>query len=250
MNPATRLLTLYDTLTAIGNDVPMTNIWATVFELDAQSATIEDDATACLMALRSEIDLVSAKLALKGVPLELTNPGFTRLRSTASPTFLNQGWNGLRGNIQAPECRHAFAWSAWVLLDDEDDDILVSDKADILAALEEFESSLAQSDLSPYLRDFALRQVTTIRYALRASKVQGVKPLREAMRKFAGDLKVEDAKFRDAAAATPESGKRTLAAMVEVVDKAAKVCDGVEKVGKFAYSIGGIVNDFIHMLPQ
>lgn len=249
MNSAARLLNLYDALVAIGNDAPMTSIWAGILELDAQSPSIEDDATACLMALRSEIDLVSAKLSAVGVPLDLTNPGFPRLRSTASPTYLNQSWNGIKGNIQSPECRHAFMWSAWVLRDDEDDDMQVSDKAELLAALDEFEGSLAQSELSPYLRDFVQRQVITIRHALRASKIQGVKPLREAMRKLAGDIKIEDAKFRDAAATAPAEGKRALTAMAEVVDKAAKICDGVEKVGKFAYRVGGVVNDLIQMLP-
>ena len=249
MNSAARLLNLYDALVAIGNDAPMTSIWAGILELDAQSPSIEDDATACLMALRSEIDLVSAKLSAVGVPLDLTNPGFPRLRSTASPTYLNQSWSGIKGSIQPPECRHAFMWSAWVLRDEEDDDMQVADKAELLAALDEFEGSLAQSELSPYLRDFVQRQVITIRHALRASKIQGVKPLREAMRKLAGDLKVEDAKFRDAAATTPAEGKRALTAMAEVVDKAAKICDGVEKVGKFAYRVGGVVNDIIQMLP-
>ena len=70
------------------------------------------------------------------------------------------------------------------------------------------------------------------------------------MRKLAGDIKVEDAKFRDAAATTPAEGKRALTAMADVVDKAAKICDGVEKVGKFAYRVGGVVADLVKMLPQ
>lgn len=248
MNPSTRLLALYDSLTGNNADMPMIQKWTNLFDLDAESSTIEDDTTACLMALRSEIDLVRASLDSLGVPTSLSNPGFERLRETASARYLQQGWNGLRGNIQAPECRHAFAWSAWLLRDEADDEMDSSDKAEISAALDALEEKLAHSELSPYLRSFIDRQVANLRRALRASKVQGVKPLRDAMRGFAGDLTVEDAAFRAEVAKAPASAQDALAELADVADKAGKVCDGVGKTAAFGYKIGTVINTVLQVL--
>ncbi|BDT65950.1 hypothetical protein os1_01010 [Comamonadaceae bacterium OS-1] len=247
MNQAQRLLNLFVSLTGRGADQPMTQVWSAVFELNPQSQSIEDDVMVCLLALRSEIDSVSNKLISHDVNTELMEPGFSRFKATASPQYINQNWDGLRGNIQAPECRLSFLWAAWALREEDDDDIQAQDKAAIEDALIVLEKALAESNISPYLKSFVQRQVTAIRNALRIAKVQGAEPLREAMRKFAGDLKVEDTKFKAAISESPEEAKITLKAMAEVIEKAAKICDGANKVWSFTQSIGGLVSDL--MLP-
>lgn len=249
MNQSKRLLTLFDSLVGQVANQTMIQVWAAVFELDAQSASIEDDITVCLMALRSEIDSVASKLSDLDVTSPLMEPGFSRFKSTASPIYINQSWDGLRGNIQAPECRLPILWAAWALRDEDSDEILLQDKAAIEAALMALESALIQSNLSPYLRSFVQRQILAIRRALRISIVQGVEPLREAMRKFAGDLKVEDAKFREAVSASPKDAQATLTAMADVIEKSAKVCDGAKKVWDFTQSVGGVISDLILLLP-
>lgn len=250
MNQSKRLLTLFDSLIGRGANQPMTQVWSAVFELNPQSPSIEDDITVCLMALRSEIDSVGSKLTALGITSDLIDPGFSRFKNTASPVFINQGWDGVRGNVQAPECRFPFLWAAWVLREEDDDEITSADKADIEEALSTLEAALTQSNISPYLRGFVQRQLLSIRRAIRISTVEGVEPLREAMRKFAGDLKVEDAKFKEAVSASPKDAQATLTALADVVDKSAKVCDGATKIWGFTQSVGGTISDLIQLLPN
>jgi hypothetical protein len=51
MNPAGRLLEIYDTLVRQQQDQQMVNTWAEVLSLE-KGPHIEDDVTACLVALR------------------------------------------------------------------------------------------------------------------------------------------------------------------------------------------------------
>ena len=182
MNPAERVLTIYDKLVSQQKDQPMTQTWSEVFGLEGNSPTLEDDVTACLVGLRSQIDFTRLRLTAVGVSPDLTSPGFERMKDTASPAKLHQSWNGLRGNIQAPECRHAFTWASWVLREDVEDEISSESMTELLAELQSLEAALVDTEMSPYLRDFIQRQVDAIRSALRNYGVQGVRPLREAMR--------------------------------------------------------------------
>lgn len=245
MNQPTRLLKLFDTLIGKGVNQPMTQIWCSVFELNTQSQNVEDDVAICLMALRSEIDTVKSKLTDIGVSEDLLEPGFTRFKNAASPVFINQNWDGIRGSVQAPECRYPFLWAAWVLRNDDEDGLDGVSKSEIEASLASLESTLSDSKLTPYLKSFVQRQITSIRNAMRLSAVQGVEPLREALRKFAGDMKVEDAKIREAVATASEDAQVTLAAMKVVFEQSAEVCDKSQNVWHFRQSLGGVVNDLL-----
>ena len=54
MNTAERILAIYDKLIQQQGDGPMLKIWADVFEIPRDGPHVEDDITACLVALRAE----------------------------------------------------------------------------------------------------------------------------------------------------------------------------------------------------
>lgn len=73
-----------------------------------------------------------------------------------------------------------------------------------LAALE---AALQDTEMSPYLHDFIQRRVDTIRAAARVYRVQGARPLKDAMRKVVGDLQVDDKRLRARAAEASDEGE-------------------------------------------
>jgi hypothetical protein len=240
MNPAERLLSIYEKLVSQHQDRSMLQTWAEVFGLEIDSENLEDEVTTCIIALRAQIDFARVRLTANEVPIELTSPGFERLKLVASPGQFNQSWNNMRGNIQPPECRQSFAWGTWVLRSEAENEMHSEEMTELLAGLKSLEESLGDTEMSPYLREFIQRQVNTIRAALRVYGVQGVRPLQEAMRKVVGDMKVEEVHLIQENEAAPEKAKGVLAKTAEIIDKTAKVCDSLDKIKKFgegAYSL-------------
>lgn len=233
MNPAARLLDIYDKLCHQSNDYQMVQTWADVFGIDKESPHCEDDVTACVVALRAEIAFTRVRLDSYSVEAHLTSPGFERLKNVAAPGQLHQKWHGHRGNIQPPECRKVFEWAAWALRDEDEGDMPAEDMTGLRAELESLENSLRETEMSTYLRDFIQRQVDTIRAALRVYGVQGARPLQEALQKVAGAYTLERARVEAEHSAAPETAKGVFAKAGRVIKKTAEVCDNLDKVKKF-----------------
>ena len=251
MNSAARLHRIYDKLAAQQNDQPMVKTWADVLEIDKDNPHCEDDVTACLMALRSEITLTRQRLDAIGVPMNLTSPAFERLRQMAAPGQLHSSWHGHRGNIQPPECRKVFEWAEWAewaLRDEDEGDMPAEDMTALREKLAALEAALQDTEMSPYLHDFIQRQVDTIRAALRVYRVQGARPLKDAMRKVVGDLQVEDKRLRAEAAEASDEAKGVLRQAGEVIEKTAEVCDNLDKIGKLVergWTLASTVGPFL-----
>lgn len=241
MNPAERLLKTYDKLVSQQVDQAMFKTWAEVFTLDANSSTIDDEVTDHLIALRNELDFAKRLLTNKyAVPNGLLEPGFTRLRAVSSPGLMNQVWSSVRGNIQPPECRQAFIWSAWVLKTEEEGELTPEAMSELRVELESLEAALRDTEMSDYLRLFIQRQVNAIRDAIRLYGVQGARPVAEAVRKVAGDLICERMRLQTEAENAPEEAKSLLARAVNVIKRTAEVCDDLEKVKKTGESAASI----------
>ena len=150
MNPAARLLSIFDTLVNQPKDLQMVQTWGDVFGIPSDSAHHEDDVTACIVALRSELTFTRLRLDACGAPANLTSPGFERLRNVAAPGQLHSRWHGHRGNLQTPECRKVFEWAAWALREEEEADMRAEDMNEIRAELEALEAALRVTEMSLY----------------------------------------------------------------------------------------------------
>jgi hypothetical protein len=248
MNSAARLHRIYDKLAAQSNDQQMVKTWADVFGIDKANSHCEDDVTACVMALRAEIVVARQQLEAHGVPTQLTSPGFERLHNVAAPGQLHSAWNSHRGNIQPPECRKVFEWAAWALRDEDEPDMPVEDMKELVTELDSLEAALRDTDVPPYLRDFIQRQVEAIRSALRVYGVQGARPLQDALQKVAGAYKTQEKALSQAFEAAPKEAKGLFAKTGEIVEKTAKVCDSLDKIGKLgerAWTLAGAVGPLV-----
>lgn len=248
MNPAARLHRIYDKLVALGNDAPMVSIWADVFDIDKKNPHHEDDVTACVMALRSEILLTRKRLDEIGAPANLTSPGFERLSTVAAPGRLHSKWHGHRGNLILPECKKVFEWAEWTLRDEAEPDMSADNMKELQDELASLEAALKDAEVSQYLRDFIQRQVETIRAALRVYEVQGARPLQDALQKVAGAYTVERTRVEAEHAAAPEAVKGLFAKASGVIKKTADMCDNLGKIGKFgeqAWTLAGTVGPLV-----
>lgn len=248
MNSAARLHSIYNKLVAQGNNAQMVRTWADVFDIDKKSPHYEDEVTACVMALRSEIVLTRRRLDEIGAPAILTSPGFERLRDVAAPGQLHSNWHVHRGNLNPPECKKVFEWAEWALREDAEPDIPADNIKELQAELGSLEAALKDADVSPYLRDFIQRQVDTIRAALRLYGVQGARPLADALQKVAGAYTVERTRVEAEHAAAPEAAKGLFAKTSGIIKKTADFCDNLGKVGKFgdqAWTLAGTVGPLV-----
>lgn len=248
MNSGARLHRIYDKLAAKVTDQTMVQIWAEVFSLDKSSPHLEDEVANLVMALRSEIKFARERLDAYGVPADLTSPAFDRLAQVAAPGQLHSGWNGHRGNIQPPECRKVFEWVEWALRDEDEADMSDEEMQQLRSELDSLEEALRETDMAPYLREFIVRQVETIRTALRMYGVQGVKPVQEALQKVAGAYKTQEKPLAQAYETATPPAKGLFERASGFVDRVAKVSDNlckIKKAGEEAIAVGSAVSALV-----
>ncbi|RRD67118.1 hypothetical protein EII19_07165 [Comamonadaceae bacterium OH2310_COT-174] len=250
MNTAGRLLSIYDSLVRKGHntDVEMVKLWAEVFELQPDGPHLEDDVVTCLQAMRSEMELLRSKLQVIGVDENLMHPGFARFRDISSPAYLKSPWRGLRAEATKPENRLPFAWANWVLRDESEEDMPAEDLAELRSELDSLETSLQNTEMTPYLRSFIQRQLDAIRSALKVYRVQGVKPLEEALHQVAGAYTVEKSRVEAEHARASEPTKNLFARAGAVIKKTAEVADNLDKIrkaGEGAYTLAASVGSLL-----
>lgn len=242
MNTAGRLLSVYDRLVGKSRDhsIAMVKVWADVFDLPHDSPHLEDDVVTCLQAMRSEIELLRSKLQAIEAPEDLMHPGLVRLRNVTSTAYINQAWSGLRDEASKPENRLSFAWANWALRDESEDDMPAEALAELRSELDSLEASLEDTDMTPYLRGFIQRQIDAIRNALKLYRVQGVKPIEEALHQVAGAYTVEKTRVEAEHAKASEPAKSLLARTGAAIKKTAEVADSLDKIrkaGEGAYTL-------------
>ncbi|WP_298436238.1 hypothetical protein [Ottowia sp.] len=226
----------------------MTKVWAKVFDLPPDSPHLEDDVVTCLQAMRSEMELLRSKLQAIGAPEDLMHPGMARFRNVSSAAHINAGWNGLRDEASRPENRLSFAWASWALRDESEDDMPADELAALRDELDSLEASLQDTEMTPYLRGFIQRQLGAIRSALKVYRVQGVKPIEEALHQVAGAYTVEKSRVEAEHAQASEPTKNLFARAGAVIKKTAEVADNLDKIrkaGEGAYTLAASVGPLL-----
>lgn len=212
----------------------MVKVWTNVFDLPHDTPDLEDHVVTCLQAMRAEMQLLTTKLSALGVDSRLMHPGMVRFRNVASPSVINQSWKGLRDEISRPENQLAFMWANWALRDENEDDMPDDDLAALRGELDALDAALEDAEMTPYLRGFVQRQVGAIRSALRVYRVQGVKPIEEALQQVAGIYNFEKAKIEAEYADASAPTRSLLARAASIVKSTADVADNLDKIRKSA----------------
>jgi hypothetical protein len=250
MNPAERLLSIYDKLVSQQKDQSMKLTWAVIFDLNDSDPHLEDKVTSCVVALRKEIDFTREKLAEMAVPADLTNPGFSRFKDIASPSYLNASWSGLRGNIQPPECRQAFMWSSWLLRDHTETEISAEDLQELLDEIAELEESVASTEMSSILRNFIQQQIASIKESLLLSRAQGSRPIHDAVEKFAGAYTINKDKINAEVVKSSSKTKEVFTKFGSFLKKTAEAADTLDKLKTLADNVSNGVDAAKPLITQ
>jgi hypothetical protein len=234
MNRAKRLLAVLDGLIerVVSDKLNHAGyVWSIAFGLNDQPNEQSGDETVLAMqAFRAELDLLTSQLAGSGLDAVLYHTQFARLKNAASPAQVQNGWQGIVGNIITPDVRLALAWAAAVLPDDEAE--LSRSERDALAAeFDELIESVANAELPPTMSAFATKQLRSLRNALRMYPVRGISAVHEGLEQTFGAAQRVHASVRTEAAAKPEV--RSLFSRINAgIARAMVVCGEVEKAHK------------------
>lgn len=231
----------------------MVKIWAEIFEIPESDQQAEDNVVTCLQAMRSEIDLLRSKLQALEVSDELLNPGLTRLRNATSPVYLNTQWQGIRNETSKPENRISLLWANWALRGEDEEDMSPDELGALKNELDSLEKSLQSADMTPYLRGFIQRQIDAIRAALRVYRVQGVKPIEEALQQVAGSYTIEKPRIDSEQANASESSRSLFSRAGAMIKQTAEVADRLDKIrkaGEGAYTLAARVTPVLLTLGK
>ncbi|MDR7307784.1 hypothetical protein [Rhodoferax saidenbachensis] len=232
MNAAQRLLRVYEALQSLPHspDLQMSQVWSRVLLVPLGQSASEDEITEGLLDLRAEIELVKWKLAQSECPPTLMQPGLDRLRDTASATYLNQGFSGLRSNLLAPECSYAFNFAVWMLRDETEPDIDESQLSEVQAAMAQLEIRTAEATMSPALRIFLQKHIKALRRAIRRSKVLGPKATEETYKIVRLEMAMESKNLASDIGQAEKSAPGIVTDFCSAVEKVGVISDAVTKV--------------------
>ncbi|QDQ25187.1 hypothetical protein FNU76_01795 [Chitinimonas arctica] len=248
MNAAERLIYFYDRLVSNKQNDRLLEKWAIVFDLSASDPNLEDDVTARLMSLRQQIDFTRSRLDEHGIPVELTNPGFERLKQVASPGKLHSSWNDHKGNIEAPECRKVFEWAAWALKEENEADLPAEELKALRMELESLQSALHDTVMTRELREFIQQQITAIRHALLDYEIKGTQALTDALHKVVGAYSVERVKVEREYENADASTKNILNRVFDFLRNTAEACDNLDKIASFGEKAATIASTLSPLL--
>ena len=88
--------------------------------------------------------------------------------------------------------------------------------------------------MTSYLRGFVQRQIDVIRGALRVYRVQGVRPIEEALKQVAGAYTVDKVRVESEHEKASESTKSVVQKVGAFIEKTAKIADQLDKIRKAA----------------
>lgn len=246
MNSAYRILSLYDKAMKLQspNGFQLIQLWGIVFDVkDEPDRSHEDAISMLLIALRDEVEITRTKLLGLKCPPELFEGYLGRIKNIASPSLLQQDWqshkNGLTNDI-----RLALAWAAWSL-PDEEHEIEADELIELLAEIESLHEAIEQSELSPHLKEFSIRQLRLIRSSLQVYQVAGITPVEKALEQSVGAFTMNRGAI---AKEVNENNRNILGRITNIVTKAAGIADKVDKLNKGAHvaiEFGRTVGDLI-----
>lgn len=248
MNIAKRLLGIFDALLGQGAAAgPSSAYWAQALGIGNRSdLASEDELILALQAFRAEVETVVALLTAKGFSADLFASQFARLRHAASPTSINAEWRSMVGNISPSDVRLALAWAAASLPDDQPE-LLAADLQALTAEFDQLGAAIEGADLPPAMKAYAIKQLRTLRAALRMYNVRGITAVQEALEQAYGAASKAQPELAAEAGANP-----TAWGFVDkingLITRTMGVCESVETMHKGGAAVLSMAKGFQGLL--
>lgn len=133
-------------------------------------------------------------------------------------------------------------WSSWLLRHQTEKEISAEDLQELLNEIAELEKSIADTEMSPILRNFIQQQVTSIKEALILSRAQGSRPIHEAVEKFAGAYTINKDKINTEVAKSSSKTKEFFTKFGGFLKKTAEAADTLDKLKSLADNVSNGVD--------
>ena len=229
-------------------------MWRVALGLSPEAAgpNSEHEVTEGLFALRSEILSLEALLSKRGVPEGLWLDHLNRIKEMTMAASLNRHREQLNDAFRN-DARVMLQWAAFYLGELDQGELTDHARDELASRVEELEEALKAHDVPDAFYEFASGLLQQLKSALALAPIQGLAPLRAAVRKASADLHYD----KDVIEAAVQAGEANPASETlrqkagAALASAAKVTGEVDKlvssytslVGK-AYGFGQALVDY------
>lgn len=179
-----------------------------------------------------ELKVVTSALDAHRVPTILVEPYMASLYQALSLVYLHQNRDSTIQFLDAPTML-SLHWYSHIL---PDEDLVPSDEVmeSLKHQVAELEAALAQEGIPPAFRSYATALTESLKSAIRMFPIQGVAPIRSAVRQAVADAHFEeDALKAELEASNDQPQVQTLRSKLSAVLKTAATTTGdIEKVAR------------------
>lgn len=236
MNPATRIIALLEAFLPLAHSDPQINGWNAWLK-GTGTAVRDENVMRAIQAIRIEIRLLERKMVKLQAPEPLYAGAINGLTDAFRTAFLHEQWGKVHAKVTAAEVRSSLAWMSWVLGKFDENEVDTEVMSTLVQALQDQETLLQGANLPASLRELLEGQVEELRIALMLYRLNGVKPIVDAVNKQSGEMRNAPEEFvAEVSKAGPEA-QTAVAKGMDLISKAAKVAESGSKIVKFGKEI-------------
>lgn len=197
-----------------------------------------------LIALEDQATKIPLLLKEKSVPDDIFQRHTTQLIRAFSIEHLTSSWATIQ-QLLTPEVILTLNWANWVIGQLEQP-IQEDDLNQLISALNELESLIAEPSLPESLRSLIRKNAQEIWEALELYPVQGATSLQEAITNIAGSFMFNQVELGEATKSQDPATKNASLKFMQVIKKVSDVVNYTINTGESAQKIG----DFFSSLPK
>lgn len=240
MNPATRILEAIKAASAVPSNQNSASAQRWALSLlrpdDVGKKKLDEiDISQRLVALTDQVSALCELLRRTECPSSLYHNHLLTIKRSFSPSRTHEAWSSVSQGFKE-ENLVTLRWAEWLVgpletaLNDDDRNALDQQIADL-------ETFLVNDSLPTSLQRVLQAQVSELRNALRRYSIEGISPLKKAVKTITADIVSEQEMLTASAESQPKETKQALSKLqsamsttVTVIDKATKTASNIGKL--------------------
>ncbi|MGP1718239.1 MAG: hypothetical protein ACTS9Y_13770 [Methylophilus sp.] len=233
MNPAQRLLSIYDKLVQQPDNTETGIAWANTFSINTE-LDFEDDLVISLVALREHMQFVCNLLPSFGIESEFGESGLTRFKQYASPAIIHGNFMDIKRFLLESKSRETLKWASALLSSLDEEEANEHEINEILEAIRLLEIDIISIEMSPNLRHFIVAQIKALKKSVLSARIKGAQSLRSAVTSYTGEVIIHSDQLNSELADAEEEVKGVFSKLGGIVERVAETGDKADKLIKLA----------------
>lgn len=236
MNPAQRLLALYDKFLQQPDNIHVGQAWAHTFSLNLE-LDYEDDLVTSLIALREHMQFVCNLLPTYGIERDLGESGISKLKQFTSPTTIYNNCGETKKALIGSDTRVTLTWTSALLKSLNEEEVSENEIDEILEAIRLLEIDIIAIEMSPNMRHFIVAQIKALRKSVLSARIKGAQSLRSAVTSFTGECLIHSDQLNAELAEADEEVKGVVSKLSIIVKRVAEAGDVMDKIIKLCQNV-------------